>query len=239
LPVSLCWSPRGLSRFSRLQIAYNNAFLAPIVDVPYATEHAYVFSNALPNTTYHWRVRCMADDGSVGDWATGAFQTVPPAITVRTPNGGELWRRGLEYFIAWDDNIDEAVSIGLYKSGAFVEFITTNAPSSGGFEWEPGFHLSPDSDYSVRIASVADGALMDDSNNDFYLDVPQITSISRQPGGAVVLEWEGTSAGVYVEYATAPLGQPWTELAGPLFTTRWTHVSPPNPDGGHYRLRLQ
>jgi hypothetical protein len=229
----------GLARFSHLQVAMDNAFNSPILNIPYATEQCYVLSNTLPNSTYYWRVRTIADDGSAGGWSTNVFMTVPPGIAVTTPNGGELWQRGLDYFISWEDNIAEDVSIALYKSGGFVEFITTNTPSSGAFKWEPGFHLSPGNDYSVRIASTTDGLLTDESDLEFNLDVPRITDIHQEIDGSVVLQWAGTSAGVYVEFSTAPAGQPWLELAGPLFTSIWTDLAPSSSMVGHYRLRLE
>jgi hypothetical protein len=49
-----------------------------------------------------------------------------PAAVGRS--GGEAWRRGLPYFVQWDDNLLKSVIISLYQAGTLVKTITTNAP---------------------------------------------------------------------------------------------------------------
>ena len=94
LPISLSWSPKGMARWYELEIATNQAFTTPTIAVTYQTAAYYLWSNALPNTTYFYRVKTWNDAG-VSGWSTGAFQTVAPAVQVTTPNGGEAWRRRL------------------------------------------------------------------------------------------------------------------------------------------------
>jgi hypothetical protein len=122
-------------------------------------------------------VRTWIDAGA-SDWSVGSFQTIAPFVTLTTPNGGELLRRGLNYFIKWRDNIPENVVLELYKSGVFVRTISTNAPSSGAFQWQVPLSLSPGNDYSIKITSTTNAAMADVSDAPFNIDAPSIDTRS-------------------------------------------------------------
>jgi len=186
LPVHLSWSPKGFANSCELQIADDSSFDNLLVSQPYATSAFFVWSNAAPATTYCYRVRTRNDAGE-SDWSTGSFQTAPPALTLTSPNGGEMWQRGSRYFIQWDDNLAEKVILDLYKGGAFLSSIRTNA-STGAYSWEVGLGLTPGSDYAIRIRSAANPALFDLSDQPFSIvDAPTIdaASVLRLPDGRV------------------------------------------------------
>ena len=46
-------------------------------------------------------------------------------VEVTVPNGGEVWKKGLSYFVQWKDNLSEDVVIELYKGTSLVETIGT------------------------------------------------------------------------------------------------------------------
>jgi hypothetical protein len=158
-------------------------------------------------------------------------------IKVTAPNGGEAWQRGLEYFIQWQDNIAENVVIDLYKSGVFLKSLATNAPT-GAYLWPIGLDLVPGSDYSIKISSAANGDLFGSSDMPFNIDVPKITSIQQSQDGAWVLQWSGTSTGVYVEFSPTLAPGQWQSIAGPVSGSAWTNAPQAAPEG-FYRLRLQ
>jgi len=170
LPVSFFWTTRGFARWHRLQVAMDAGFTALVVDESWMTESRYTWSSAAPNTTYYYRVKITNDSGD-SDWSTGTFATVPPMVEVTVPNGGENWRRGLDYFIKWNDNIDEDVVLEVYKGGTFVKTIDT-VSSIGAYEWEVDLSLEPGCDYSIKVKSSTNGALFDMSDDDFSIDVP-------------------------------------------------------------------
>ncbi len=236
-PVYLSWSPKGFARYYELQVDPNPAFTNPVIDLQYRTDAGYVWSNALPNTTYHWRVRTMIDDFSTGAWSTNTLQTVPPAIEVTAPNGGERWQRGLSYFVQWDSNLGGDVVIDLYKGGSFLQNLVSN-PGSRAYKWDVNLALDPGSDYSIRIAAATNSALFDLSDGHFSVDVPRITKLSASGGGSVGLEWLGASFNVFVEFAPAVSPGTWTNIAGPINQTNWTGAASPSPRG-FYRLRVQ
>ncbi len=195
LPISLSWSPKGMARWYELEIATNQAFTTPIIAVTYQTAAYYLWSNALPNTTYFYRVKTWNDAG-VSGWSTGAFQTVAPAVQVTTPNGGEAWRRGVKNFIRWNDNLAERVVIDLYKAGDFLKSLNTNS-SAGGYQWEAGLDLVPGSDYFIKIRSATNATVFDTSDATFsIIDAPTINaaSVTRLPDGRVTFSLSAPGA---------------------------------------------
>ncbi|MHC4694266.1 MAG: hypothetical protein ACYS67_16120, partial [Planctomycetota bacterium] len=70
-----------------------------------------------------------------------------------------------------NDNIAEDVVIELYKDDTLVETIGT-VPSDRAYEWEVGLALEPGCDYSIKIKSSTNGALYDESDGTFSIDVP-------------------------------------------------------------------
>jgi hypothetical protein len=178
LPVSFFWTPRGFAYWHHLQVAADANFTPPlVVDEQWMTESRYTWSNAADNTTYYYRVKIKISDFSDSDWSTGSFTTVPPMIEVVAPNGGEQWQRGLEYFIKWSDNIAEDVVLELHKGDALVQTIGT-VPSIGAYEWEVDLALDPGCDYSIKVKSSTNGALFDDSDGVFSLDVQQTSDFN-------------------------------------------------------------
>jgi hypothetical protein len=172
LPISLSWTPKGFAQWHHLQVATDEDFTALVVNSDWMTESRYTWSSANPNTTYYWRAHIVNNNGvSTSEWSTGSFATVPPMVEVTAPNGGENWRRGLDYFIKWNDNIAEDVVIELYKDEALIETIGT-VPSDRAYGWEVGLTLEPGCDYSIKVKSSTNGALFDESDGTFSIDVP-------------------------------------------------------------------
>jgi hypothetical protein len=168
LPISLSWSPTGLARGYELQIARTQDFAAAVVDLPNQTDACYVWNDALPDTTYYYRVRTY-NDGGISDWSAGSFRTVPPMVEVTVPNGGEVWKKGLTYFVQWKDNLSEDVVIELYKGTSLVETIGT-VRSDRAYKWEVDLNLTPGHDYSIRIKSATDGTIADQSDAAFSIE---------------------------------------------------------------------
>ncbi len=168
LGVSLAWSPRGFARFYHLQVSRDPDFAVLEVDDDNLTETRYILETVEPETVYHWRVSTF-NEGGVGDWSTGSFTTVPPTIEVLAPDGDDVVYRGLEYFIEWQDNIDEDVAIDLYRGEILVERIAA-APSNGAYVWQAGLDLEPGDDYVIRISSMVDEMLADESEIPFSVE---------------------------------------------------------------------
>ena len=167
LPVSFSWTPRGFVNNYHLQISSNPSFGTMLVDDVNLTESLYTLENMEPNTVYYWRVSTINNAGE-SKWIESSFQTIPPFVKVTEPNDVEQWHVGLEYYIKWQDNLDEDVVIELYKSEAFVEKIA-DAPSSGAYLWEVDLGLEAGDDYKIKIKSSTNDEISDVSDNYFSI----------------------------------------------------------------------
>lgn len=169
LDILLSFSPKGLARSYFIQVATNPSFTNPVVNQMWLGECRYIWSGALDNTTYYWRARIYNEAGD-SNWSTGTFRTVPPMIEVTAPVENEALKTGWDYFVKWNDNIQEDVTIELYKGGVFVTQIGT-VPSDRAYEWfiDPALNLAPGCDYTIKITSSTNGTLYDESDT-FKID---------------------------------------------------------------------
>lgn len=163
LPVQFSWTPRGFVNNYHLQISTDPNFLTLLINDANFVESRYTYENAEPNTDYYWRVSTINNAGE-SQWSQSSFETVPPYINVTEPNAAGQWHVGLEYYIEWQDNLDEKVVIELYKGDTFVEEIAT-APGTGAYLWEVDLGLAPGNDYTIKIKSSIDEAISDTSDN--------------------------------------------------------------------------
>jgi hypothetical protein len=175
LPIALSWSPAGFAGWYQLQIAATSDFSSPTVDEPYLTDAKYVWNAANPGTTYFYRVKTW-NDGGEGDWATNSFTAAAPFVHVTAPNGGESWKRGFPFFVQWNADLAENVTVALYKGALFAGNIVASTPNTGAYQWIIPANLSPGSDYSIRIASATNSAIFDVSDVPFsVVDTPMIS----------------------------------------------------------------
>ncbi|MBL1175027.1 CARDB domain-containing protein [Pantanalinema sp. GBBB05] len=109
-----------------------------------------------------------ANLGNSTDWDDVFVQL--PFITVTAPNGGNSLAPGSSYIISWNDNISENVRIDLYRGTTYVNTIATSVLSSGSYNWVvPATGLTFANDYRIRISSVNNSNLFDDSNTAFTI----------------------------------------------------------------------
>ena len=178
-PVLLQWTPKGFVSTYQLQVATDPAFTSLIVDQSGLTAMRYSLASVTAATKYYWRVR-VTNDGGTGDWSTAAFATVAPNVLVKAPNGSEGWVQGLKYFIRWNDNISENVTIDLYKGGTFLKTIITTA-NAGAYEWECDLAVTPGSDYSIRVRSSTTTSVFDESDATFAIVSAGDPAINQAP----------------------------------------------------------
>ncbi|HOZ47574.1 MAG TPA: PhoPQ-activated protein PqaA family protein [Candidatus Hydrogenedentes bacterium] len=133
--------------------------------------------------------------------------TVKPAsaLTLTSPNGGEVWRRGREYAVTWTsrgDAIGPDVKLSLYRDGSFLEWITNRTANDGLRNWFVPEYLPEASDYAVRIQSFSNAAFRDFSNKRFTISGKALT-VTVPNGGEIwrratpyAISWVGDVADV-------------------------------------------
>lgn len=119
-------------------------------------------------------VEFFSEDGTVSitssSYATVIYSS-SPQITVSAPNGGEKIEQYSTTAITWGDNIDGNVKIELLKGSTVIELVASTE-SDGLYEWKVPADLAVGDDYKVRVTSLDDASLTDESDAAFEI-VPE------------------------------------------------------------------
>jgi hypothetical protein len=110
-----------------------------------------------------------------------------PYIQVMAPNGGEQWEVGNTFPITWDDNIDENVKIELLKGTTVNQTLAASVPSNGSWTWAIPTTFTQGTDYKIRITSISNTSLRDESNATFSIGPKSELALTAPIGGEV---WE-------------------------------------------------
>jgi hypothetical protein len=177
LPLELRWTPVGYVNKYALQVSKDSAFDTLFVDQRPLWEARFTLNELDLNTTYYWRVKSINNAGE-SEWSdVNIFTTEPPFLELTAPKDGDTWQRGLDYYIKWNDNIEEKVIIELYKNGTLMGLVDTTA-SNGAYEWSIDPGLATGSDYEIKIESLTDETLF--ATNPFAV-IDTVTSVQSKP----------------------------------------------------------
>ncbi len=120
-----------------------------------------------------------------------------PKIRVISPNGGEVWNRGGQRPVVWENDVGGDVCIELLKSGElYITLADTVSGMKGEFLWDMPKDMPVSGDYSIRIISIPDPGEKDESDGYFRTGWP-LLSIYDPPndiaGGEINVQWYGNS----------------------------------------------
>lgn len=128
----------------------------------------------------------------------------PPESKIRviSPDGGEVWNRGGQRTIIWENELEGSVSIELLKAGELYTLLadTVEADSAlgirGEYLWTVPTEIPVSGDYSVRITSLDDPDETDESDGNFRTGWP-LLSIYDPPSeitdSEFRVQWYGNS----------------------------------------------
>lgn len=125
---------------------------------------ALAFGAAEPAGTWRFEV---AYNGQL--YETYFNVNAPTAVTVTAPNGGEAWPVQFPHALTWADNLGGEVNIDLYYNGVLSTTLAHNYPSNGEYTWVPDNSFPLGSGYTIRVTSVFNPALYDESDAPFSL----------------------------------------------------------------------
>ncbi len=146
-----------------------------------------------PDNRYRIRVSSTTN-AAITDFSNSHFTIapsgLPPTITVRSPNGGEVWIRGTTHTITWDytGNPGSNVKISLLQRGNEVGTISSStsigSSGKGSYTWSINPSVSTGSNFQVRIQSISQPTVIDTSDNSFFLTPAPSTAITiTSPNG--------------------------------------------------------
>jgi hypothetical protein len=205
-PVDMEWSPQGFYTTFSLQLSEDPGFKELLLDTTGMDQTIFQWSHQDVNDTLYWRVKTQNDAGE-SPWSdTAYFVTSAPYIDLSAPDGDEIWQRGMEHFIQWEDNLEEEVVLELFQDGSKLFTIDT-VESRSAFQWEIPFDIDSACGYHIRISSVADPAIHDVSALTFSINdsscsnggVADVKLLSPNGGelfyrgDTVQVEWENST----------------------------------------------
>jgi hypothetical protein len=140
----------------------------------------YQGGTAVPGTDYKIRIRKMQTeilDSSNRVFTISPAEGAPPpagSITVKSPNGGEIWWTGnMAYEVRWTlSNIQGSVTIRLKKGGAVITSWT--ADNTGSSYWMCS-GVQDGNDYRIRVES-SNGSVFDESDRDFEIKTRTVST---------------------------------------------------------------
>jgi hypothetical protein len=132
-----------------------------------------------------WTTNMYVNEGGSFEWDTriAQFSIAEPFITVTSPNGGESFTTGSTETITWDDNIAGNVTIKLLKGGTVFSTLSSSTESDGSFDWTIDTGLPDGSDYGIRVTSLDDTNLKDNSDADFSIASAPFITVTSPNGG--------------------------------------------------------
>jgi 5-hydroxyisourate hydrolase-like protein (transthyretin family) len=142
--------------------------------------------------SYTWPISATGGTGSdykvkiqsinqpaISDTSNNNFNLTPatttPSITLTSPNGGEIWKRGTSHTVTWSytGSPGSTVKIMLVKGstevGTIISSVSIGSGGTGTYTWPIYSSGLTGSDYKVKVLSVSQPTIFDMSNNYFKL----------------------------------------------------------------------
>ncbi|MGC9342981.1 MAG: aryl-sulfate sulfotransferase [Bacteroidales bacterium] len=204
-PVKMEWAPDGFFDNFNLQISKDSGFTELILDTT-GVKGTVIFKDDFPvNQSFFWRAKTINSAGE-SEWSdTAMFNVGAPFIDITSPNGGEVWQRGMRYFIEWEDNFGGNVILELFHNNE-LKYVVDTIENTNAYEWEIPENIDSACNYYVHIRSLEDSAIQSRSNQTFAINHEECNSeivadlnIQSPNGGesylqgdTIMLKWENT-----------------------------------------------
>jgi len=133
-----------------------------------------VWTDLVPADDYAVRVQSYTNN-TYRDLSNAPFSILP--LTVRVPNGGEIWTMGNVYVVDWVGNptaIGADVRVGLHFGTDFLYWINRQAAHDGQYFWKVPTDLAAGYGYRIRVQSYGDATIKDLSDAPFTLELPTL-----------------------------------------------------------------
>jgi hypothetical protein len=242
-------------------ITWNSAGVGN-VKVDYSTNNGTDWVEIINSTTnfgyYYWLVpntpslSCKVrvsdvNNGAVTDMTdlTFAILTPTPSITVTSPNGGQNWIVGNNYYITWTSTAVSTVKIEYTAdNGLSWNTLANNFSNIGYYLWTIPNNVSENC--WVRVSSATNSAVTDMSNAQFAIvpNTPSISIISPNANAQWCqnsyryISWSSVSVGtVDIEISTNG-GSNWSSLASGYNNIGYIYALMPNTTSTNMYVRI-
>lgn len=219
--TTLRWASQGLGSTVNIELSRNGGTSWEPLFAATANDGQEVWRVTGPDTS-NARLRISAGtNAAVFDVSDSTFRIVTPQVLVGTPNGGESWTVNAIQTIEWDaPGVTGFLKIELTRNGGQTwETIIASTENDGSADWTatgPGT-----TNARIRISSLADPSVRDESDGPFALVEPALRLASPHGGQhwlvgqSQSISWSGTGLSVDDLVAvdlSRDGGDTWTEL---------------------------
>jgi formylglycine-generating enzyme required for sulfatase activity/Leucine-rich repeat (LRR) protein len=168
---NITWTTSGMESVENIIIEYSTDTGTTWTAIVFSTSDIGSFSWTVPDHPADnclIRIRVSDRDEGPSDISDDVFSIIPGmAITVTSPNGGEQWKTGSTYNIAWtSEGITGDVIIDLYRGDSFDLNISTVPIEQGSFAWNIPGNLAIGDDYKILLHK---DTTEDDSDGNFSI----------------------------------------------------------------------
>ncbi len=149
----------------RINLRKGNSFVSTL-KVSTADDGSYSVQLPVVATTgndYHIKL-INREDGSVFDLGDNFTITASDNITVTSPTTGDIFFDGDPINVLWSTNIGGSVAINLFKNGTHVANLKAVTANDQSESLTLPSGLVAGNDYVIRVSSVTNTSVMDDSN---------------------------------------------------------------------------
>tara|TARA_B100000745_G_scaffold249676_2_gene171744 strand:+ start:2200 stop:8475 length:6276 start_codon:yes stop_codon:yes gene_type:complete len=182
------WSSKNIEPAGNVKIElYKAGSLYSVIDAGEGNDGSYLWSIGMgleSAADYKIRITCLEDERVYDESDANFTLGFQPSITVAAPNGGEDWTTGTTQSITWSStNVTGNVKIELYKGGSLDSTLTSDTANDDSYSWAISSGLTAGADYKIRITSLADASVSDESNIAFTLSEPSTITVTSPDGG--------------------------------------------------------
>lgn len=158
--------------------------------VPGGTQNWYVPDYIESGNDYYIKISSSVDPTNVfaiSDAFTVASYTTTPTITLTAPNSGFIQKSQFKT-ITWTDDVNENLKIDLYKDGVFFTNIAGSV-SGNSHNWYVNDWIPDGTTYRIKISSVNDAGINDESNADLEISSHPATAAIAVTSPTATTEW--------------------------------------------------
>ena len=185
--VHLTWTD-NLFENVKIDLYRDNSLVETIAESTTSDgETLWVVPDNLPYSDRYKVKISSVNNENIYDITPEFFSIFQPEIDVLSNLQDFTLEPGEDYSIIWNDNIDENVSIDLYREDNLVSSIAESTDSDGNYVWTVPDNIAIDDTYQIRVYGSADSTVGDFSDGYFTVKKPDITVVSLNGGNRLEL----------------------------------------------------
>jgi 5-hydroxyisourate hydrolase-like protein (transthyretin family) len=163
LPHEIIWA-RGPEKSVKIELLHDSGSgysVYQTIDADTDNDGTYDWTPAatVSNGNYRIRITATTDAGQTDDSDSDFMVTTGLAVTVTSPDGGDVWRMGSTHTIQWaSSGIASNLNIELYTTiNGYTQLervVAADVPNSGSYNWKIPTDERVDGHYLIAVSSV-------------------------------------------------------------------------------------